>query len=310
MRRCVEPARRRLAAFDRQIVLGVDLAGVERHGGDHADPLDAGHRLERGDHLRDPLAARLGRLVVVPQEHLQLDETGRREAELVAAQRGEAAAEQACAGQQHQGQPDLDTDKHAAQAAMRRDRLAGAQQRGQAGARRAQRRGHADEERAGQGHAAGEAERAPVEGDGGAARQVLRTEGDERVDAPGGQQHAERAAHGRVDGALGEQLQRHAAGRGADSGAQGQLALAPDRVGQEQAGHVTATDEEQQADRAEQGQQRGPHRAGHVLAQRLDATPPVGAPATCAWTSPATRSMSAWAAAGVTPARSRATTWV
>ena len=88
------------------------------------------------------------------------------------------------------------------------------------------------------------------------ARDVPGTERDERVESPRGEGNARTGAGGVEHERLGDQLPHETGAAGAERGADGNLALARRRAGEEQVGHVGARDQQNEADGAEDEQQR------------------------------------------------------
>ena len=120
------------------------------------------------------------------------------------------------------------------------------------------------------------AKHAPVHADQRAihadARQVGGVHAEQRADADDAEDAAERSRPTResID-AFRQQLPDDAAATGADSGADGDLAAASDSAGQQQVGHVGAGDQQDEADGADQHQQRGADVLDHGFAQRVHA---------------------------------------
>ena len=98
--------------------------------------------------------------------------------------------------------------------------------------------------------------------------------GSQRADAAQserGDRQPERPADDRQQQAFGEQLPDDSPVRGAERGPHRHLLAPPDRARQQQVGDVRAGDQQHEADGRHQHDQRSPHVADHLLAQRHDA---------------------------------------
>ena len=124
---------------------------------------------------------------------------------------------------------------------------------------------HSGQERDG----AGEAEGEKVEVDLLAARQV-RQQRSERVEAPGREGNAERAAGERQEGALGEELPHHAPAAGAERDADGDLALPRGGAREHEVADVGSGDQEHERDRAPEDEQRRFRVLDLMLLEQLD----------------------------------------
>ena len=121
-----------------------------------------------------------------------------------------------------------------------------------------------------------EGEHRHVHADLGDARHVLAEEGDDEASTPRhGEDEPERAAREREHDRLGEELPDDARAARAERRAHRDLLAAPERPREDEVGDVGAGDQQHEADRAEQHEQRRPHVADEVLVERDDR----GAPA-------------------------------
>ena len=115
-----------------------------------------------------------------------------------------------------------------------------------------------------------EREHAPVDRDGGRARQLAAGEGDERADDPRREQHAERAAGGGEQHAFHGELARQVARPGAEREADGQFAAPRHARGEQQARDVRAGDQQEEEHGAEQHLERRAHAADDGFGVRAD----------------------------------------
>ena len=119
-------------------------------------------------------------------------------------------------------------------------------------------------------HAAVDAHRRTVDADAGNVAGIERQQGANADDA---ERQAEQTAQQRQHQALGHQLARDAAARGADRCANRDFALADGRAHEQQVGHVRARNQQHETHRAHQNPQRRSHVAHDHLLQCLDAEP-------------------------------------
>ena len=115
---------------------------------------------------------------------------------------------------------------------------------------------------------------APPDVDLADARHLAAQDGDDETDAEARDRESRGAAEEREQGRLGEELAHDAAAARAEGRADRELLAAAERPGQHEVGHVRARDQEDEAHRAEQHEQRRPHIADEVLVQRDDRRPP------------------------------------
>ena len=100
-------------------------------------------------------------------------------------------------------------------------------------------------------------------------RQTRRAQLHQRIDTPHGNEQSGRAAHGPEHHALREQLADDARAAGAERAPNGNLALADRRSREQQVGDVGTGDQQHEADRGEQRQQRGTYVADQIVAERI-----------------------------------------
>ena len=93
-------------------------------------------------------------------------------------------------------------------------------------------------------------------------------EGEEKVETPACEEHASRAAGEAEQNAFGEQLPNESSPARAQRGPNGEFAMARGGAGEKEIGDVRAGDEEDAADRAEQGVEHGAHIAHCVIEHR------------------------------------------
>ena len=191
------------------------------------------------------------------------------EARVDPGQPAEAAHQEARPDQQHHRERHLGDDQRAAQPGVRGGAPHVLEQHVHRGIRGPQRRenaeAHAGQERDG----AGEAEGEKVEVDLLAARQV-RQQRSERVEAPGRERDADRAAGERQEGALGEELPHHAPAAGAERDADGDLALPRGGAREHEVADVGSGDQEHERDRAPEDEQRRFRVLDLMLLEQLD----------------------------------------
>ncbi len=122
----------------------------------------------------------------------------------------------------------------------------------------AERRGQAEQQAGAHRHDEGEGEYGVVEPDplDHDRRDVVGDRGDQQPHPPERQTDAQGAAGQTQDHALGEQLAEHPAASSAQRGPHRHLATPALGPGEEQAGHVGAGDEQHEADRAHQDEDR------------------------------------------------------
>ena len=96
------------------------------------------------------------------------------------------------------------------------------------------------------------------------------------ADAAPGDEQAERAADSREHEALGEHLANQLQASGAERRAHGNLAAPAREPRQDQVGDVGADDQQQEADRGRNQQQRRPHGGDELFLRRDDAGAPSG----------------------------------
>ena len=108
----------------------------------------------------------------------------------------------------------------------------------------------------------------PVDRDFGRAARESLGERDQQFDAPDGQHQAERAADDGQQRALGEQLPQQPRAAGAERRADRHLALAPHHSREREVGDARADDQQNEAGRPEQHEQRRFERARELLLQR------------------------------------------
>ncbi len=253
---------------------------AERQAGDAADRLHAGQRGDALEHAPVEQHPRLVREVRAGLRIVRLRQPEPRgqhrrgvEAEIDALQPPETLDQQRRADQQHQRERELADDEDAAQA-RRASGGAGparrlAHHRLQLGVRALNRRRQA-EEHAGHDRQGGrEREHGRVDVDGLQSRQARRADLHEGVDAPDRDQQAERAAGRREQHALGQELPHQARAAGAQRAANGNLPLPDRRAREQQVRDVGAGDQQHEADRGEQRQQRRTHVADQIVVQRM-----------------------------------------
>jgi hypothetical protein len=102
------------------------------------------------------------------------------------------------------------------------------------------------------------------------ARQVLRQDRRKKADCPGREQHSQDAARQGDREGLGEELLDEMAAARTERRAHGELPVPGRRARQQQARDVGAGDPEQESDRPEEGQERGPHVPDHRVGERQD----------------------------------------
>ena len=206
----------------------------------------------------EPQAARLGPLFAGQRES-HGEQMVRLETGLDARDLAERAHHQARAGEQHERQRHFDDHEAAAQT-MRAGRCAGRaaarQRRLTANAGRLKRGKGAEDDAADGGRGEREETGGRIDSHFVEARGALGRDRDQDAQEPDGQHHAQHAADGRHQRALGQHLQRQAQASAAERGADGELVLARGAARDQQIGDVDAGHEQQAADGAEQDEQR------------------------------------------------------
>ena len=193
---------------------------------------------------------------------------------------GEAADEKAGADHQHHGERGLDDHQDAAGAVAAGGAGAGpravAQRFGEVRPGHLEGRREPRQQARQQGHSQGEQQDARIERQVTGDRHVVRNPEGERPQPPEGQEEPGRAAGGREQRALGEELAHHPPPAGAERRADGDLLLPRRRLGEQEAGHVHTGDQQHDPDGGEEDQQSGPDVPHQLAAQRRHAVVPAG----------------------------------
>ena len=107
----------------------------------------------------------------------------------------------------------------------------------------------------------------PIEPDSLGARQTAWPEDHERTNAGSGEEHTECASEKRQQSALRQTLAYQATPARAECHAHCEFTFTRNRAGQLQAGHINASDQQHEADRAEKQPECGPNISDQVLAK-------------------------------------------
>ena len=246
---------------------------AERQHGRRGDGGDARKRAQAGLEFAHAIPDLLATGVLIP---LQRDPEGHRlfgrEARRHPRHLDEAANEQSGAGEQHDRERHLRHDQrgaHAVGAAARRPATAALAQRPLSrAARRLQRREQTESQAGDEGDTEGEEHDGAVQADGLEPRNVGRLSGHQRPGRPVGDHQADDAAGKAEDDRLGQQLPEQPAAAGPHRHADRELTLTRRRTRQQQVGDVRAGDQQHQADRTEQHEERPLHVTDDHVAQR------------------------------------------
>ncbi len=193
----------------------------------------------------------------------------------------EAVGQESGRYEQYQRQRDLRHDQHRAgpraPAIAGRPAIAGSQHSRRVRAGRLQRGNEPEHERAGKCDGDGDGRYCHVEADLFRAGRAVGQHRHEQGDRPStGQQPGDPAGQAQ-DQAFGDQLTNEAPASRSERGSDGELALAARGTGEQQAGHVGARDEQHEADRTKQDEQRAAHVADDALAEWLEEDPAAAA---------------------------------
>ena len=224
----------------------------------------------------------------------------------------EAVGQESGRHEQYQRQRDLRHDQHRAgpraPAIAGRPAIAGPQHSRGVRAGRLQRGNEPEHERARKCDCDGDGRHGQVKPDLFRAGRAVGQHRHEQRDRPSAGQQPGDSADEAQDQAFGDQLTNEAPASRSECGSDGELALATRGTGEQQAGHICARDEQHDADRTKQDEQRAAHVADDALAEWLEEDPrlPLVSGKRRAM-SPAIVPRSADACASVTPGSSRAT---
>ena len=205
--------------------------------------------------------------------HVHGEDVMSAEAGINAAQSGEGADEKHGTDEQDQRERHFRDDEERARFVLAQAaagaRATFAEGDAQIGARGSERRNQAKEHAGEKRNQNGEDKDPPVESDVGAVLadewDVAGIDGEEGADAGVSNEQANGAADEREKNAFGKQLRNYAAAAGAKSGANGNFTPANGGANEEQVGDVCARDEQNEADRAEQYEERKAGVADHCL---------------------------------------------
>jgi len=201
--------------------------------------------------------------------HLHREQPRRVEARRDREQPLEAPEQQSGADEQHERKRHLRDDERAADAPVSAGRVSRAmlQVLMRIAARRLQRRHQPASQTDQRRDAPSESEHGAIDADCAGARQARWAERHERAHAEHRHGHADAAAHGGEEQVLGEQLPDEPTAAGAERGTQRELGAPVDTAGEQQVRHVHACDDEHQADRAEDDEERRLDAASEVVVQ-------------------------------------------
>ena len=240
--------RTRRFALDLEAEARVELR-IEGDAGQDRSALDARKRRDSLQQLLLEGADRLILAVLVLGEHRlrHEDVAGIREAGAYREQAVQRADHEAGADDQDEGERDLRHDESGACASTRRGtRCAVLERFHQIRPAGVERGDDSRDDARGDGDTQREREHRAIQSHLVEARDGPRSEGDERVETPGGEEHPERAADKRQQQRLGEELPQDPSAPAAESGADGKLALPRCSARQQHARDVRTGDEEHQ----------------------------------------------------------------
>jgi hypothetical protein len=256
-------------ALDEKVSAALNRA--ERHVLDETGVGDARQRADAVDQVA--IAPRQPRDLTAADRERQAggEDAGRREAGIDRAQAREALKQQPGGGQQHQRQGNLGNDEQRLHPPRPPRRGLAARARLEhlvdVGPRGAPRRQGAEEHARRQRQANAEGHHPRIDAHLAAARQRRRQQHADQIHRPERQQQADGAAGGGQQQALREQMAEEVRALCAQGSPHRQLALSRCGADEQQIGDVHAHDQQQQADGAEQDQQRRPY-ASHQMARQ------------------------------------------